>query len=248
MGELLDVNHIILYKESSKYSEIYSIDDYWSSEGKSPATVASFDWKHDHFSEEMRKKIAKTGFVVDHKNMTNQVRIGIFAGKARAVIIRPVVAEKLYYGRLVFIENRKEREWTEAELVLSEQVANIISYALSSEVRAKGLFNRDEDLFDILDQFSACIFIRDNETGKIIFANKALNKLAKRDMTGEDSWKIVPDTSEDIKGYEIGSQTKRINWRKYIKEFETVFDISMLPVRFQDGEKGSVFILRLAQD
>ncbi len=247
-GELLDVDHVILFKESSKYSEIYSIDDYWSVEGKSPATVAGFDWKHDHFSEEMREKINKEGFIVDHSNITNHIRIGIFAGRARAVIIRPVVAEKLYYGRLVIIENRNEREWTEEELVFTEQFASVISYALSEEVRAKGLFNRDEDLFDVLDQFSANIFIRDNETGNIIFANKALNRLAKRDMTGENSWNIVPDTKEDIKGYEIGSSSKRVNWRKYIEEFGAIFDISMLPVQFQDGEKGSVFILRLAQD
>ncbi len=247
-GELLDVDHVILFKESSKYSEIYSIDDYWSREGKSPATVASFDWKQDHFSEDMRKKINKEGFIVDHKSMTNRIRIGIFAGRARAVVIRPVVAEKLYYGRLVIIENRKEREWTEEELIFTEQFAHLISFVLSKEVRSKGLFNRDEDLFDILDQFSAAIFIRDNETGKIIFANKALNKLAERDMTGENSWNIVPDTKEEIKGYEIGSSTKRVNWRKYIEEFGAIFDVSMLPVHFQDGETGSVFILRLAQD
>ncbi len=247
-GELLDVDHVILFKESSKYSEIYSIDDYWSREGKSPATVASFDWKQDRFSEDMRKKINKEGFIVDHKNMTNRIRIGIFQGRARAVMIRPVVAERLYYGRLVIIENRREREWTDEELVFTEQFASIVSSALSKEVRSKGLLKKDEDLFDILDQFSANIFIRDNETGKIIFANKALNRLAKRDMTGENSWNIVPDTKEDIMGYEIGSSTKRVNWRKYIEEFGAIFDISMLPVRFQDGEKGSVFILRLAQD
>lgn len=247
-GELLDVDHVILFKESSKYSEIYSIDDYWSREGKSPATVASFDWKQDRFSEDMRKKINKEGFIVDHKNMTNRIRIGIFQGRARAVMIRPVVAERLYYGRLVIIENRREREWTDEELVFTEQFASIVSSALSKEVRSKGLLKKDEDLFDILDQFSAYIFIRDNETGKIIFANKALNRLAKRDMTGENSWNIVPDTKEDIMGYEIGSSTKRVNWRKYIEEFGAIFDISMLPVHFQDGEKGSVFILRLAQD
>lgn len=247
-GELLDVDHVILFKESSKYSEIYSIDDYWSREGKSPATVASFDWKQDRFSEDMRKKINKEGFIVDHKNMTNRIRIGIFQGRARAVMIRPVVAERLYYGRLVIIENRREREWTDEELVFTEQFASIVSSALSKEVRSKGLLKKDEDLFDILDQFSANIFIRDNETGKIIFANKALNRLAKRDMTGENSWNIVPDTKEDIMGYEIGSSTKRVNWRKYIEEFGAIFDISMLPVHFQDGEKGSVFILRLAQD
>lgn len=247
-GELLDVDHVILFKESSKYSEIYSIDDYWSRDGKSPATVASFDWKQDRFSEDMRKKINKEGFIVDHKNMTNQIRIGIFLGRARAVMIRPVVAERLYYGRLVIIENRREREWTDEELVFTEQFASIVSSALSNEVRSKGLLKKDEDLFDILDQFSASIFIRDNETGKIIFANKALNRLAKRDMTGENSWNIVPDTKEDIMGYEIGSSTKRVNWRKYIEEFGAIFDISMLPVHFQDGEKGSVFILRLAQD
>ncbi len=247
-GELLDVDHVILFKESSKYSEIYSIDDYWSRDGKSPATVASFDWKQDRFSEDMRKKINKEGFIVDHKNMTNQIRIGIFLGRARAVMIRPVVAERLYYGRLVIIENRREREWTDEELVFTEQFASIVSSALSKEVRSKGLLKKDEDLFDILDQFSANIFIRDNETGKIIFANKALNRLAKRDMTGENSWNIVPDTKEDIMGYEIGSSTKRVNWRKYIEEFGAIFDISMLPVHFQDGEKGSVFILRLAQD
>lgn len=247
-GRLLDIDHIILFKESSKYSEIYSIDDYWSIEGKSPATVAGFDWNSDHFTEDERRIISKEGFVVDHTNMTNHIRIGIFAGKARAVIIRPVVAEGRYYGRLVMIENRKEREWKEAELVFSEQFASLIAFGLNLKMESKGLYGGRDSLYDILNQFSAKIFIRDNKTGKIIFANTALNNLAGHNMTGEDSWSLVPDTKDDILGYEPRSKSKRVNWRKYIPQFSNIFDITMLPVTFQDGETASVFILRLAQD
>ena len=80
--------------------------------------------------------------------MTNQMRVEVFNGNARAVMVFPVYVMGEYNGRMIFIENSKERVWTEAEITFAKQITEIISRDLGVQIRKTQVNEVDGGLAD----------------------------------------------------------------------------------------------------
>ena len=251
VGELLDVDYVVYYKNSEESSETMDLIDYWSKMDKVENQEESFVWHHDHYDAEMREKIKTEGLVIDRNNMTNQMRVEVFRGNARAVIVQPIMVSGEYTGRLIIIENSKERVWTESEISFAKVVSMLISGIITMQNLRKQNENKVTSyLLDILKSMPVMAFIRNSNTGTVLFANDTINERLGMDFVGKDSFRVVPmlDNQYPVIDESESPDEGPVKFKRYINELGGVFDITETCIEWNDGSPASVLILRTAKD
>ncbi len=249
-GKLLGVDYVVFYAFDEKNREVMNIVDYWSKRGKSDEEESNFAWEHDHYDPEMQGLISKEGMVIDKKNMTNRMRVEVFEGKVRAIMVFPVKRNHKYIGRLIFIENTRERTWTDSERDFAREMSRAVArlYINSELDDTSAMDNTILYVFNSMDQD---VFVRDNSTGKVLFSNKYLNDRLGRDFVGQDSFRIIPKLTDEVPGVaetEGDSNSKSTQFRRYINELGGIFDVTEISITWKNGEPASVIILSPAVD
>ena len=109
-----------------------------------------------------------------------------------------VKRKKKYYGRLIFIENARERLWTESEVNFAREITKLVAKSVAAREENIGFTEDMEMMYSVLDAVDSVAFIRNNEDGKIVYSNNAFKKIFNSDMIGADSFRIVPKMTEDL--------------------------------------------------
>ena len=247
-GKLLGVDYVVFYAFDDTNPEVMNIVDYWSKRGKSEEEESNFAWEHDHYDPEMQGLISKEGMVIDRNNMTNRMRVEVFEGKVRAIMVYPVKRGHKYFGRLIFIENTRERIWSESEKDFAKEMARAVAklYASGEFEDSPALDNTMLEVFDSMEQD---IFIRDNITGKVLYSNKHMNDRLGMDLVNKDSFRMIPKPQDEIPVAEASDKKGRsTKFRRYINELGSIFDVTEISITWKNGEPASVMILTPAVD
>ena len=246
---VLDVDYAFLMMRNSSTGSFGTIEEYVSFDGTRPKGI-----NFEAFAEDERKNIAEEGYVVDQKSMTNRIRVSVFQGLARAAIIYPIRINEKSIGKIVFLETRRERIWTESEIVFAEMIGQIMTEHISYK---KGMGNgtgSGRDLLELFHQLSSHMLIKAKDSGRVLFSNTALNRQLGFDFVGQDSRRIVPEGKEEFESYpgtlhEKPEEKQGIRkWRRYINEFSGIYDVTEIPVEWIDGSEAVAVLLRIAQD
>lgn len=249
IGKLLDIDYIVHYAMSSDNPEVMEIKDFWCKSGNREEAENVFGWSHDHYNGEMRKQIEDGGISIDRLSMTNRMRVEIFRGNARAVMVYPIRVFGKYQGRLVFIENTKEREWTHSEKKLAEEVARLYSRDL---MLRKSFENHNSSrsaklITYILDSLGTSAFIRSRKTGKIIYMNQFFIDKLGENVVGLDSTRIIPSLDreyEEFLSQEKGEHSQKvIHFQRYIDALSANYDVTQIKMTWKEEESVDLMIL-----
>lgn len=250
-GKLLNLDYIVYYAPVAGDENHMDLVYFWTRNGDRKAAEEAFSWEQDHYPEEQRARILEEGLVVDRRNMTNQMRVEVFRGKARAVIVLPVWVRKKYKGRLIFIENSKEREWSESEVEFTKEIANLFGRALlQEELGARKEDDSSEKVREVLSAFHECVFVRRRKTGEIIFSNEAFKDMLGYDPTGKDSWRMIPHIQDEFEGLRekiresvIPEKKEPVHFRRYIDAFGGIFDVTEVGIEWNQIPDADLMIL-----
>ncbi len=248
-AEVLDVDYAFLMHKNRKSDEQELLREAWSASGGLPP-----EWNHHSFTEEQRKALSIEGYVVDQRNMTNQIRVTMFQGIARAAILMPVPVDGEIIGRIVFMETRRERVWTDAELHFARLIGRMLGETIEYAEGLGAKRSTGRELLDIFHQLTISVFIKEDETGKVLFANEALNRRLGIDFKGQDSKKLIPDGREEYESYpgtlreDMAPTTGIRKWRRYINQLGGIYDVTEIPIEWLDGRPATTVLLRIATD
>lgn len=248
-AEVLDVDYAFLMHKNRKSDERELLREAWSVSGGLPP-----EWNHHSFTEEQRRALSAEGYVVDQRNMTNQIRVTMFQGIARAAILMPVPVDGEIIGRIVFMETRRERVWTDAELHFARLIGRMLGETIEYAEGLGAKRSTGRELLDIFHQLTISVFIKEDETGKVLFANEALNRRLGIDFKGQDSKKLIPDGREEYESYpgtlreDMAPTTGIRKWRRYINQLGGIYDVTEIPIEWLDGKPATTVLLRVAQD
>jgi PAS domain-containing protein len=108
-------------------------------------------------------------------------------------------------------------------------------------------------LLDAFNHIHAGIFIRDNSTGRILFANQQVSERVGQDLVGQDSRILIPDLKskyEHLEGMRNQDMTnnKITRWRRYIDSVNDIVDITEIQMEWLNGEPVTFVIMRPAQE
>ena len=190
--------------------------------------------------------VQDTNLVIDKKNMTNQMRVQIFKGNVRAVMVFPLNVAGEFQGRLVFIENSKERIWSEDEIVFAKEITKMISRDLTIEKRFNTCDESSKIITGIFESLPDMILVRNVESGRTLYINPALRLKLGYDMTGQNSFSMIPSVNDEYEGLggEESLYSKSAKYKRYIDKLDGIYDITEHFLMWEDGERASVLIIR----
>ena len=248
VGTLLGVDHVVYYMNDPANPENMNLGEFWSREGKAAMGKQPFEWNHDHYDKDIQMKIRDEGIVIDSKSMTNKMRVEVFEGNVRAIMVFPLKRKKKYYGRLIFIENSRERLWTEAEVNFAREITKLVAKSVAARDESIGFTEDLEMMYTVLDAVDSIAFIRNNDSGRIVYCNDAFKKLFNTDMIGADSFRIVPKAVEDmsvLSDNPKASEGKKnsTKYTRYINVLGGIFDVSEIYLDSKNGERMAAIIL-----
>lgn len=247
VGNILDVDYMVYYKVDRDRPGYMKLVDYWAKHGKGKDAEDAFSWDSDHYDMELQEKIKKDGLIIDKNNMTNRMRVEVFNGNVKAILVFPVYFYDIYQGRLIFIENTKERVWTSSEINFAKDIADMISKDLTIESRFRRGKKSNKALIEMFDALPIYAFVRTVDDGKIIYANPAMQNKLGSGIVGQNSFQMIPyfmkeyDNANMAEG--IAHSYTKGKYKRYIQQLGGTFDVLEYFMRWDDGQIASVIAL-----
>ena len=247
-ARVLDVEYVFLTRKTGGADSADKMEGYYSVTGDAPHEI-----NFDAFNESERQQFYSDGFVIDQKNMTNRIRVSAFQGFVRAAMIMPVRITDEGMGRVIFLETRRERIWSESEIHFAKLVGKMIGENLTYLEGVGTRKTSGREILEIFNQLTIKVFIKEAESGRVLFSNDTLNRQLGTDFVGQDSRRMIPEGKEDYESYsstvlEAPQKQGKRTWRRYINELGGIYDVTEIPMEWIDGRPATAVLLRIAQD
>lgn len=133
-------------------------------------------------------------------------------------------------GYIVFGDGNREEEFDKNEQHFVNTAGKLIQELVfrKQKVVRKDLIR--EGFLETYDHVKDAVFVKNNETGEIIFANKAMDKLFGYSIVGMQAQDIVNDQMEQYR--QISGMRKRFiannkvsKWQSYLKELDQIMNV-----------------------
>ena len=95
----------------------------------------------------------------------------------KAVVVLPVYVNKKPAMYFCVIEHDKSRVWRKDEIKFISDVVKVVQSLLDKRIQNSSLVGSYASLQEILDNVGTCIYVKDSQTGKALFANKLFKQV-----------------------------------------------------------------------
>lgn len=253
VGLHLDVDKIILYNIEWNEKHYYFMRNYWDVSGVAPDEELVETLPERMYIVEDGINHGDGRYMVDNTNMTEASKLNLMRYNFKAVIAYPLYLNDRFYGILFFAECKSERVWTKEELRFTQSISLVIQNMLENAEGDDNIRNVNKHLIETYNSFKEGIFIRDMQSGRVLFSNTAMNEMLGYDFTDRDSRELITDLHDrfdNITGMRKPFITKNrvVNWRRYIQRLDDIMDITEIQIEWLKGERASLIILRKAKD
>ena len=106
-----------------------------------------------------------------------------------------------------------------------------------------------EGVLDAYDHIRDAVFVKDNRTGDVIFANKAMDKLFGYSVVGMSAGDVVNDKLEQYRNMQgvrkrFITNKKVTKWQSYLKELDQIMNIVEVRLDLSERMDCSIYILK----
>ena len=252
VGELFDTGFIGSYRY--KHGRLVLTAHWMADENSDEAvnTLADIATFTDSLEGDERKRFLSESFIVDKTNVTNKIRVTVFKGLARAMIVVPIIINDECVGQVAVIETKKERVWSEEEIDFVRGIVRTFGATQQLTDIERRLEKSNISILDVLNYLNATVFIRDYASNKVLFSSDALNKALGKDFTGMDSRLLIQDDASRFapeamleKMHKVGTVRE---WQKYMDLFGGNVNIIEVDINWHNGVPAVLYILKKVKD
>lgn len=250
-GEYLGVDVMVIYSKDTEGE--YRCSYLWSKGQNMSAEEYIGEWQKGK-SLLNNKRTPGVEYVLiddDHKD-------AIFAEEMCKAGVKSFVAfyieiNNLVSGIMVMANTVEQKKWTKDELDFANDIRNVIQGRLARIEGDSNISQVNRLLIDTYNYLKVGIFIRDAESGEVLFSNQPLNDMLGYDFTGKDSRILIEDLRDKFRGVGVIqkpflTERKEVSWRSYIKQLDRIMDLSEISMKWLDGRNASLVILRDVQE
>ncbi len=151
-------------------------------------------------------------------------------------------------GYIVFANSKQEGSFDEKDIAFMNTIRHIFAAAMSSKKTSLTKTGYREIFFETYDYVQEAVFIEDNKSEEIIFANKASDQLFGYSLTGMQVRDVLTDPTGQY-GHVHGmskrfiANKKMTKWQSYIKELDQVMNITEIHIGIREKAGYSLYIL-----
>lgn len=253
-GEYLGSDVVALYrKDESQKNFCHAI---WSKNSSMSAEEYIEEWqKGRNKIKASRINDGKNAqmIIFDQTHFSKEVQQEVAKGPVKSFAALSIDINDVQSGWLVMANTVSHKIWTSEELEFAQDIRNVICGILTRIEGDGNIRVVNKLLIDTYNYLNVGIFIKDAVTDLVLFSNESLNEKLGFDFTGKDSKMLVRNINDPYKGMDAMSrpymeQKKQTSWRSYIRQFDKIMDLSEVSMKWLDGRKATLVILREAQD
>lgn len=152
----------------------------------------------------------------------------------KAFIAMPLMANQRVAMYWCINECKKERSWTMDDIHFVNDVAKVLQSILTKRIQKNSLASSFASLQAILDNVGSAIYVKDTDTGQLLFANKVLRREFERELK-EGTLEEVLSRADSLgrEGYFEINHTDRNRW----------YDLLVNKITWVDGREVSLCAL-----
>ena len=152
-------------------------------------------------------------------------------------------------GYVVFADKDKEHTFDRKDRHFILSVTEIYNNIIFGKNKSSKMDILKEGLLDAYDHVRDAVFVKDNRTGDIIFANKAMDKLFGYSVVGMAAGDVVNDKLEQYRNMQgvrkrFIANKKVTKWQSYLKELDQIMNIVEVRVDLSERMDCSIYILK----
>ena len=167
----------------------------------------------------------------------------------KAIAIHKMELASGTQGYVVLGDDNRSREFDAMELHFIKVIATVFGNFISHRQKRTSPDVVKSGLLESYDHIRDAVFVKDNRTGEIIFANKAADKLFGYSIVNMRASDVVNDQMEQYRN--IGGVKKRFidnrkvtKWQTYMKELDQIMNIVEVHMETLYGEDWNLFVLK----
>ena len=188
-------------------------------------------------------EVAKGGYIVyGTGGYEPEMEVIMSNIKAHSLMIHGIRVHHVVCGGLI-VAAADKREFREHEIVFCADVARTIQGILYRKLNQADANMINKDLLNSYNYMKECIFIKDVQTGKVLFANEQMENLFGMDVTGTDSRSFLQDPTPTYTRDGV-QQVGDIKWQSYIQRINKIMNIQELAIDWQGGKNVKIVIMR----
>jgi PAS domain S-box-containing protein len=194
--------------------------------------------------------LPERGFlIVDEKHIDDESARILMDSPVKSFEAVPLFVNGEYDALIVLANASMGRLWTADEVDFTEQAAGLIQGCLERMKNDRSVMKVNKVLLDTYNYVSEGIFIREKDTGKVLFSNNALNDMLGYDFVGKDSKLLIKDLRDKYsymgsESHQITNNDGEVKWRSYIGALDSIMDLTEVNMKWLDGSNVSLVILR----
>lgn len=238
--KLLHLTSIAVYCEGNS-QEVYSCVAKWSVPEANYREFPDESWKMAALCRK-NEILSSGGHLVCRKgDMPEQVEELMTITQSRSIMLFGLLINGDIRGGILFTSQEK-RIFLEREVSYCQDVADIIQGILIRQNNVVHVKSLNRNLLNGYNFVSECVFVKEVQTGKVLFANEAMENMFGVDMTGIDSHSFLSEptptyTREGIQP--VGD----IKWQSYVQKLNKVMNIQELSIEWKNGEDAKLVIM-----
>lgn len=250
-GEYLDVDVMVIYSKTGVGDTECSY--LWSKGQAMSAEEYIEKWQMGNKSVPYEAIKNEEYMLVDKAHPSKLFQRAIETNNVKSFLAMPIAINDLVSGYLVMANTIEEKIWSDDDIEFSIDIRNVLQGRLARIEGDGNIRTINKLLVDTYNYVKMGIFIRDAETGEVLFSNQPLNDMLGYDFTGKDSKILIKDLHDKFKGIGVVqkpflTERKEVNWRSYIRQFDKIMDLSEVSMKWLDGRNASLVILKDVQD
>ncbi|MCI8507078.1 MAG: PAS domain-containing protein [Lachnospiraceae bacterium] len=152
-------------------------------------------------------------------------------------------------GYIVFADKDRPRTFDDKEINFAVSVTHMLESVVHNNRDVVKTDVVKEGFFEAYDHIRDAVFVKDNKSGDIIFANKVMDKLFGYSLVGMRAKEVVNDQLEQYKNMQgirkrFIANKKVTKWQSYMKELDQIMNIVEIHMETLTGADCSLFILK----
>lgn len=150
----------------------------------------------------------------------------------KALVSMPVVINGIAMFYACFTENRESRVWSIDDIKFINDAIRIMQSIITKRLQTNSLASSFASLEAVLDNVGSSIYVRDNTTGILLFANRSFKKNFSKELTENKLAELFEKN--------IPSRSHSGNYEVHHRDRDKWFDVYYTRIKWVDGRPVSL--------
>lgn len=248
VGAYLQISDIGVYTKNATTGDMDSYFEWSQSVDngaffrRMAASASEYEAIKIHFERE--------GILVADKNLQDPFLKDLVARTGMgAIMLVNLKNGDMDNGYVMFANKTENTEFDKHTIGFAKDVTNLISCLVSKQQNGNSLELLHEGFLEAYNHMRDAVFVKNNRTGEIIFANKATEKLFGYSLEGRQAGEFVNDQYEQYRSLagirrRLIADKKIIKWQSYMKELDQIMNIVEVHLDTISGTDCSLIVLK----